>query len=37
MARSHVAEGGDGFELWRVAVNALNNQSRTPEKGWSLS
>jgi len=40
MARSQVADGGDGLYMWRVAVNILNKQSRTPERGgtpfWGL-
>jgi len=26
-----------GFEIWRVATNALNKQSRTAEKGGRLA
>jgi hypothetical protein len=29
MARPQVADGGDGFQIWRVAANVLNKQSRT--------
>jgi hypothetical protein len=29
MARSQVADGGDGLKIWRVAGNILNKQSRT--------
>jgi hypothetical protein len=35
MARPHVADGGDGLQVWRVAVNILNKQSRTADRGWS--
>jgi hypothetical protein len=35
MARPQVADGGDGLQVWRVAANILNKQSRTAEKGWS--
>jgi hypothetical protein len=35
MACSWVADGGDGLELWRVAVNILNKQPHTNNKGWS--
>jgi hypothetical protein len=28
---------GDGFQLWRVAVNILNKQTETNDKGWSSS
>jgi hypothetical protein len=27
----------NGIQLWRVAVNILNKQSRTADKGWSYS
>jgi hypothetical protein len=36
MARPQVADGGDGFQIWRVAANILN-QSRTTDKGYSSS
>jgi hypothetical protein len=26
----------NGLQLWRVAANTLNKQSRTDDKGWSL-
>jgi hypothetical protein len=26
MARPRVADGGDGLQIWRVAVNILNKQ-----------
>jgi hypothetical protein len=29
--------GGDGLEVWRVAANILNKQSRTTDRGWSSS
>jgi hypothetical protein len=35
MARPQVADGGNGLQIWRVAVNILNKQSRTADKGWS--
>jgi hypothetical protein len=35
MARPQVADGGDGLQIWRVAANILNKQSRTTDKGWS--
>jgi hypothetical protein len=35
MARPQVADGGDGLQVWRVAANILNKQSRTVDKGWS--
>jgi hypothetical protein len=37
MARPRVAVGGDGVQVWRVAVNILNNQSWTADKGSSSS
>jgi hypothetical protein len=33
-AHSWVADGGDGLQMWRVAANVLDNQSRTADKGW---
>jgi hypothetical protein len=29
MARPQVSNGGDGLQIWRVAANILNKQSRT--------
>jgi hypothetical protein len=37
MARPQVADGGDGLQIWRVAANILNKQSRTTDKKWSSS
>jgi hypothetical protein len=37
MARPQVADGGDGLQVWRVAANILNKQSRTADKGWPSS
>jgi hypothetical protein len=37
MSRPQVADGGDGLQIWRVAANILNKQSRTADKGWSSS
>jgi hypothetical protein len=37
MARPQVADGGDGLQIWRVAANISNKQSRTADKGWSFS
>jgi len=34
MGRLRVADGGDGLQIWRVAVNTLNKQSRAADKGW---
>jgi hypothetical protein len=32
-----VADGRDGVQIWRVAANILNKQSRTADRGWSSS
>jgi len=37
MACPRVADGKDSLHMWRVAVNILNKQSRTAEKGFSSS
>jgi hypothetical protein len=37
MAHLRVTDGGDGFQLWRVAANILNKQSWAANKGWSSS
>jgi hypothetical protein len=37
MARPQVADGGNSLQIWNVAVNILNKQSRTADKGWSSS
>jgi hypothetical protein len=37
MVRPHVADGGDALQVWRVAANILNKQSRWANKGWSSS
>jgi hypothetical protein len=37
MARPHLADGGDGLQIWRVAVHILKKQSRTVDKGWPPS
>jgi hypothetical protein len=37
MARPQVVDGGDGLQIWRVAVNVLSKKSRRTEKGWSFS
>jgi hypothetical protein len=36
VARPQVADG-DGIQIWRVAANILNKQSRTADRGWSSS
>jgi hypothetical protein len=35
MARPQVADGGEALQVWRVASNILNKQSRTADKRWS--
>jgi hypothetical protein len=35
MARPRVADRGDGLQIWKVAANMLNKQSRTADSGWS--
>jgi hypothetical protein len=37
MVRPRVADRGDGLQIWRVAANILNKQSRTADSGWSSS
>jgi hypothetical protein len=37
MTRPQVADGGEGLQIWRVAANILNKQSRTADKGWPSS
>jgi hypothetical protein len=37
MARPQVADGKDALQVWKVAANILNKQSRTADKGWSSS
>jgi hypothetical protein len=33
MGRPQFADGGEGLDIWRVAANILNKQSRIGEKG----
>jgi hypothetical protein len=33
MVRPPAADGGDGLNIWRLAANVLNRQSRTTDKG----
>jgi hypothetical protein len=33
MVSHQVANGGDSFQIWRVATNMLNKQSQTDNKG----
>jgi hypothetical protein len=37
MAHPQDADGRNGLQIWRVAANILNKQSRTADKGWSSS
>jgi hypothetical protein len=37
MARPQVADTEDGLQIWRVAENILNKQSRAADKGWCSS
>jgi hypothetical protein len=37
MACPQVADGGEGLQIWRVAADILNKQSRTADKGWPSS
>jgi hypothetical protein len=33
--RPQVADVGEGLQIWRLAANILNKQSRTADKGGS--
>jgi hypothetical protein len=33
MRRPQVADGGGALQVWRIAANILNKQSRTADKG----
>jgi hypothetical protein len=35
MRCGQVTNGGDGLQIWRVAANILNKQSRIAGKEWS--
>jgi hypothetical protein len=35
MVGPHVADGGDDLQIWRLAMNISNKQSRTANKGWT--
>jgi len=37
MVHPKVADGGDGLQIWRVAMNISNKQSWTANKGSSSS
>jgi hypothetical protein len=35
VARPEATDGGTTSNIWRVAANILNKQSRKADKGWS--
>jgi hypothetical protein len=37
VARPRFMDGGHGLQIWRVAANILNKQSRTADKEWYSS
>jgi hypothetical protein len=37
MVCPQVAGGGDGLQIWRIAMNILNKQSQTVDKVWYFS
>jgi hypothetical protein len=37
MARPQVVDGENGLQIWRVAANVLNKQSRIADKRWFSS
>jgi hypothetical protein len=37
MARPQAADVDGGLQIWRIAANILNKQSRKTDKGWSSS
>jgi hypothetical protein len=37
VARPRFEDGEDGLQIRRIAVNVLNKQLRTADKGWSSS
>jgi hypothetical protein len=37
MVCPRVADRGHGLQIWRVAANILNKQSRTANRGWPPS
>jgi hypothetical protein len=37
MASPQVEDGGDALQVWRVAANILNKQSRTADEGCPSS
>jgi hypothetical protein len=37
MVSPRVVDGGEDLQVWWVAANILNKQSRTSNKGWCSS
>jgi hypothetical protein len=37
MEHSRVADGGDGLQIWELAVNILNKQLLSADKEWFSS
>jgi hypothetical protein len=37
MARSQVADRVDSLQIWKVAANISNKQSRTADRGWTYN
>jgi len=37
MARSRVADGAEGLQMWRIAASLLNDQPWTADNVWSSS
>jgi hypothetical protein len=37
MVHSEVTDGGEGLQIWRIAVNILTKQLLAANKGWSSS
>jgi hypothetical protein len=37
LARPQVADGENGLQIWRIASNISNKQSRTADRGWPSS
>jgi hypothetical protein len=36
MVCPQIAAGGDGFQIWRIPVNMLNNQLQATDSSWSF-
>jgi len=37
ITHTRIVDGGDGLQMWWVAANIVNKQSRTADKGWYSS